>query len=351
MRAWFRKAWPIVKLLFAVAILVAIGRHFWRDLRRLDLDQHPLQVPWLAASGVLYLVGLAFSALFWYRLLRECGQQPTAWAAVRAYYVGHLGKYLPGKAWSLLLRTTLARGPGVRLGTAALTTFYEVLTTMASGALLAALLFALQASDPATPFDWQALPRIFTSQAEEQPALDPRLAALLSILLFGVTGGPLIPYLFNRVTNRVTLRFREPEAPPPPRVRTVQLLEGLILTGCGWLFLGASLWAVLHAVVEPAPPWGLDVFSRYSAPLALSYVAGFVIVVAPGGLGVREYLLTLFLVPDLEGLLGPAHGDARALAVLAVLLLRVVWTVAEVLCAALVYWLPVPAAPAVGGPP
>jgi uncharacterized membrane protein YbhN (UPF0104 family) len=350
MRAWFRKAWPYLKLLFAVAILAAIGRQFARDLSRLDLGRHALRLEWLAVSGALYLVALGFSAVYWYLLLVGCGQKPAAVAATRAYYIGHLGKYLPGKAWSLLMRITLIRGPGVSLGTAALTTFYEVMATMAGGVLLAAVLFVLHTPDSAGPIDWRELPRVFAPQAEDQPAPDPRLAAFSSAVLFGVTCGPLVPFLFNRVTNRMTLRFREPNA-PPPRVRTVQLLEGLVLTGIGWLFLGASLWAVLQAVVEPAPPWSADLIGRYTAPLALSYVAGFVFVISPGGLGVREYLLTLFLAPDLESFLGPANGEARALAVLAVLLLRVVWTVAEILAAGVLYWLPGPAATTPGETP
>ena len=56
----------------------------------------------------------------------------------------YLGKYLPGKAWALVLRATLIRGPEVRLSVAGLSSFYEVLTTMAAGVLLAALLFGLQ---------------------------------------------------------------------------------------------------------------------------------------------------------------------------------------------------------------
>ena len=49
---------------------------------------------------------------------------------------------MPGKAWALLIRTTLSTGAGVRPSAAALTATYETLTTMASGALLAALVEA-----------------------------------------------------------------------------------------------------------------------------------------------------------------------------------------------------------------
>ena len=63
------------------------------------------------------------------------------------------------------------------------------------------------------------------------------------------------------------------------------------------------------------------------AAVALSYVAGFVIAVAPGGLGAREIAMQLALTPQLT----PAFGDrAAALAVVIALTLRLTWTVAEV---------------------
>src|SRR5262249_56906349 len=110
-----------------------VARLFTRDLRGLNLEERSLQPGWLAVSGLLYVLGLGTSAWFWIRLLRALGQHPPVLAAVRAYYVGHLGKYLPGKAWALIMRTTMIRGPTVRLGVAGLTTFYEGFTTMAGG--------------------------------------------------------------------------------------------------------------------------------------------------------------------------------------------------------------------------
>src|SRR5207244_6475766 len=87
-------------------------------------------------SSDLYVVGLGFWGAFWLRLLHRVGLRPSAGAAFRAYYVSHLGKYVPGKAWAILMRATLL--PGVRPGVAALTAAYETLTTMAAGALIAA---------------------------------------------------------------------------------------------------------------------------------------------------------------------------------------------------------------------
>src|SRR5262245_38975320 len=119
-----KKLWPAVKVLMLLAILGLIGRHFAHILLNPELKEadeahrEPWQIfqdtllqanpGWLIASAVLYLVGLGFSMYFWFRLLRALGQQPSLPWMMRAYYVGHLGKYVPGKAVALFLRTTLA---------------------------------------------------------------------------------------------------------------------------------------------------------------------------------------------------------------------------------------------------
>ena len=56
----------------------------------------------------------------------------------RAYYVGHLGKYVPGKALVVIIRTGLISGPRVDTTVAAVSIFIETLTMMAVGAFLAA---------------------------------------------------------------------------------------------------------------------------------------------------------------------------------------------------------------------
>ncbi len=103
-------AWRLAKLLLAAAILVGVGRQFYRDLSKPadpnqpDLSELHVRPAWLLASGGLYLTALSFSACYWYRLLWIFGQRPTFFRAYRAYFIGQLGKYVPGKAWALLLR-------------------------------------------------------------------------------------------------------------------------------------------------------------------------------------------------------------------------------------------------------
>ncbi len=304
--SWQRWWWPAGKLVLALVILVFVGRRFYFDLQ--ELESHPLRLrpEGLGLSSGLYLVGLCFSAFFWQRLLVQFGQTPERGAAARAYFIGHLGKYVPGKAWALLLRGTLVHGPKVRLGAAVITGFYEVLTTMAAGALLAALVFLWQPPS-ISGLTWS-----------------PLFTGLLLLVLFGV---PLWPGVFNLLVARLAVRFQMIESFRLPQLRLLTLLEGLGLTACGWGVLGLSLWAMFYAILPEPPPLGLETWARYTAVLSLAWVAGFLAIVVPGGVGVREFLLLTLLRGE-----GP-----EPLVAAAVLLARLLWTLAELLLAAVLW--------------
>src|ERR1700722_9076263 len=93
-----RWRWPIVKGLLALVVLAAIAHKFYDDLRHPDLATLELRGGWLALSGGLYLVALLPSAWYWYHLMHIFGDRPRPLVALRAYFMGQMGKYVPGKA-------------------------------------------------------------------------------------------------------------------------------------------------------------------------------------------------------------------------------------------------------------
>lgn len=327
-------AWRIVKLLFGLAVVAAIGWRFAQDLSREELRVQSLQPGWLLLAGVLYLAALALSALYWKLLLARLGSPTVMLGMFRAYYVGHLGKYLPGKAWALLLRAGLAKQAGAPAGRAGLTAFYEVLVTMGSGALVAAMLFAIFGSDAGLP-SREALWSLLRLDWPPDEPPGRALCVLLCLLLACATLVPLLPGVFNRVVERVSMPFRDPQQ-VPPRFTFRYLVEGLVITAPGWLLLGLALAAALRSVAGDHFEWSPALIGRLTAAMGLSYVAGFILLLAPGGIGVREFFLTLLVVPEM-----PDSQGARAKVILAVLALRLVWTLAELIVAAGLYWLPV----------
>jgi hypothetical protein len=307
LRRWLLTA---AKLLVVALVVWAVHGTIARaldELHKPQLREHPwtLQPGWLAAAGGLYLLGLLPEGLFWRRALAALGQNVSLGRTLRAYYIGHLGKYVPGKAMVVVLRTGMICGPGVDTGIAAASVFLETLTMMAVGALLAAAILAF-------------------GYARHGPWLWVSLAMMVA------AGIPTLPPVFSRLARLLGVGRSNPAvAAKLAQFRYRTLLWGWVIMLAGWALMGASLWATLRALgVENVGLLG-DLH-LVTAAVALATVAGFVSLV-PGGAVVREGVLVGALL-----LLLPQLGDVVAL--LTAIVLRLVWLVAELLISAILYF-------------
>ena len=135
--------WLAVKTILAVAILLGVARYFARVLTDPALDTVPFTPRWelLVPAGLLYLMAHCCWGSFWVRLLHEQHIPVTWYMGLRCYFVSQLGKYVPGKAWVILMRVAMLRHDAhAHPIPVAVTATYETLSSMAAGALLAVLL-------------------------------------------------------------------------------------------------------------------------------------------------------------------------------------------------------------------
>ena len=295
--AWAALRWAVSAVVLAAVIAVFL--HSFRQLDRTEITWRPI---WILIAAGLYMGSLFPWALFWFVALRALGQRPGWFTAIRAYYIGHLGKYVPGKALVVVLRTALVRGPSVATGAAAAAAIYETLVTMATGALVAA----------ATSLFWLGNDTSRTGAA---------------LVLLMVAGVPLLPWVFNPLVQWLGRRFSGKAQATLPRLRFRTLLVGTLLGMVGWCGIGISVWAGACAVWEMPMQW--SAWLMCTSAMCIALVVGFVSP-APGGLGVREGVLM--------GMLTPSMGAARAS--LVAILLRLGWIAAEASVAAVLYCLP-----------
>jgi hypothetical protein len=302
-----------IKLAIGLVVLVAVGRYAWATWAALRAEGTAprLDLAGFAWAVVLYLVGLVLDGIWFARVMDASPTPVPRWASVRAYLISHLAKYVPGKAMVVVVRAGLVVPYGARPASAAIATFYETLAMMAAGGLLAGAGFALVPSAGTVPIALGPL------GAHGVPLAALGLVLGLALLVLA------LPRVFAALASLLTLPIPGVGPEAVPRLSMPLLGEGLAWSSAGWVFLGLSQVAVLGAMgVDIVRP---ETWVAVMSSVALATVAGFVVPVAPGGLGVREFVLWTSL--------GASVDHRRA--VLASLALRLAWLVGEVLAAAL----------------
>ncbi|MCE9562132.1 MAG: flippase-like domain-containing protein [Planctomycetes bacterium] len=310
------RLWLAAKTLLALAIVVGIARYFLGILSHSEFDAHQLNLRFelLVLAGLLYLLAHCCWAIFWIRLLHGQGIHVAWGVGLRAYFISQFGKYVPGKAWVILIRVGILRHYGGHPLPVAITATYETLCSMAAGALLGVLL----------------LPQLGVLPIE----LSSNITALVAMAALPVALGVL-----NKFAAKVVARKRGPDARPLPAPSVFLLAQGLLHGAVGHCLLGLSLGLTI-AAVAPQSAAMTDTYPADLGATAISYVAGFIALVVPGGLGVREWVLQIALTPRFAEAMG--SKEAAGLAVVIALILRLVWTAAEVLLAAVLYFIPYP---------
>ena len=318
----FTRFWPLLKWgLFAIVFLFVGQRalQLWKMAPPESIQIHSI---WLLAASLAYLVGWLPSVWFWRSLLIHL-QQPLGWKnAIRAYYVGHLGKYIPGKGLVLVIRGSLVKESGVSRLLAGVTAAYETLVFMAAGT---ALCLAFSPTLFLIPLQ-NGLPERWTKLLET-PYLVP---ITVLTLLFATT--PLSAWLFSQIGRKLTPAGGS-DTGKIPTISAGLISRGLLVTAFGWICHALSLGCVMQSISDT--PFELTAFPLWLGACTLSTVGGFVVLLAPGGLGVREGLLIEALRSQPE--ISPSS------AVIVAGLLRVVWFVSELVAAALLFlWKPKP---------
>jgi glycosyltransferase 2 family protein len=250
---------------------------------------------WLLFAAVSTVVNVLLAGMVWRTLLADLGSRLPLPVAARIFFVGQLGKYLPGSVWPVVMQTELGSDHKVPRRRTATATMVGLLLSVTSALLV--MLIAL-------PFAPDALPRSF------------RWAALLIVPLVVV----LHPAVLGWAVDRALLLIGRERLERRTTVRGT-LLATLWALG-SWAGAGLQVWALsvpLGASADVAT--AVLLIGGYS----LAWAVGFLVIVAPAGAGAREVALLAVMASVLD----------RGAALVVVLLSRVLFTVVDLAAAGL----------------
>ena len=310
-----RRVWASLALRLVILTLALF--FFGLAIRRAGLELSKSEIPldWKSVRWSYWVLSVVFGAralmppcLAWQAILRDFGQS-VHWAnSMYAYFLGHFGKYVPGKAMAVILRVGELHRHGVMVRPAIVSVFIETLTCIATGAILGAVLI-----------QWIAVPRWL------------QLSALAGIPLALLV---LWPHPFRWIVGRIARsRIGSMSA------SVVQAIDGPLMgrtvawSLLGWLLQGTSLWFVLQSLggLQSESVIGISVWHSCLvciASMSLGALAGFLSML-PGGALARELAsiwILLSIVPE-------------PIALIATVVVRITSIIAELSMIALSKWI------------
>ena len=283
-----------------MACFYFLGSRLARDWHKIPWHEIRLNVPLLVSAFLVMFAWMVVYGFTWKVLLAGMGERISLFNSVSVLAVSQVGKYIPGKLWFTVGRMYLAKKHGVSEAKTAVSTAMELALSLLGAVILFGLAVAL-------------VPRGMTPSR-----------VYLAFLLVPFCVVAVYPPILNRVTGFILKRLHQPVF--EIRMTFIRLLAVLGLFVLMWVIQGLGCYLLIRSFY----PLDLSRLPMVAGAFALSWILGFIVLISPAGLGVREGIFTFALrlvVPE-------------PVAIIAALLSRVWITVTEGLLALVFTLLP-----------
>ncbi len=251
--------------LVAIACFWFLGDRLARDWNRIPWHEIHLSVPFLCSAFLVMFVWVFMYGFTWKVLLAALGERISIYNAVSVLAISQIGKYIPGKVWFTVGRMYLAKKHGVNEAKTLVSTAMEIALSLLGAVILFGLAVLL-------------VPRGIVPTR-----------AYLAFLLVPFCVVAVYPPVLTRVTGFVLRRLHQPVF--EIRMTFRQLLGVLGLYVLLWVVQGAGCYLLVRSFY----PLDLSRLPMVAGAFALSWILGFIVLISPAGLGIREGIFTFAL--------------------------------------------------------
>lgn len=253
-----------MKRFSSILIYVSFGFliYYFNKKGFIDLRELNINIPLLVLSVFLLWVGFLMSALSWSQALIVYGERISRNKAIYSHGLQIFAKYIPGKIWTILGRASLAAPSNTSFKKYSFISLKEQLIYVWTGLIISIV--------PLLVF--YDLNLYFL------------LVCLLLVFLTGILFNKWFHNLSIRIIRKVSSKF--PEIP----FLTLSDSKSIIFFCLGYWFLWMAAFYLMSLSLFNDVPVGVSLI------FPLSVTIGLLAIIFPGGVGVRESILTGFMV-------------------------------------------------------
>ncbi len=230
-----------------------------------------ISIDWatLAVSFVLLLIGLALQSQLAWVTQHYLGYPVERATIYRVWFFSQVAKYIPGSLWQIAARSMFYIRRGVPLGVASAATLWELVATVTGSLIVCLLSFTLKT----------------TSYLLSLAAL---LLVILAIAFYMMWPWRLLTFFRIKLARRIIEALAQLGTARYRMVFTLLLLSVVV-----WLIIGTGFYFLAVAFGSNNQLSWWDAVISFN----IAYSIGFLVILAPAGLGVREVVLSLLLAP------------------------------------------------------
>jgi len=264
-----KNRYKIINYLFVLLILFFLSKYLYNNWSQVRGFPILFNYYYLIISFLLLFISFVGMSFTWYRILNIIDKNFfSPFIAFKIYIYSFLGRYVPGKIWTVVGKVYLGSKEGANKKSLAVSSFLDsVLSLMATSTL--GIIFLL------VSIDFKFLNII----------LLPALIVIIGLIF-------IHPKIFYTIFNFLLKRTKRSKIVKTEFLSYYEIIKSLLLYILCSLSRGA---AFLFFIISLYPNVSAQNFTLVIGAFLLANAIGVAALFAPSGLGVREGILALIL--------------------------------------------------------
>lgn len=252
----------VAKLLLLALVLFFVVKNIVNNFSNIkDIDLSNLHYGYVLPALLVTIVSLFIPVFAWKYLLRALGANLKISKAMRIWFISNLGRYIPGKVWQISGLIVMSNKEGITKKVSSISVIYSQIVANLIGLSLGIFLFV---------------------KDEEKTTHTLMFVGVLIALA-------ILPFIINKLAILALSILKKPKE--TFEVSYGKFIIYVFMQLVNWIVMGTAFILFINIFTE------LSIFDNPTALfiLPISWTLGLLAIFAPGGIGVREGIMTMYL--------------------------------------------------------